>query len=145
MAKTLRVGVFETNSSSSHSISICGIGQSTDSLHVSEDGVCRIYAGEFGWEEETFWDAASKASYCLTFCKSLSDTGHCEEMLRTVITKQTGCKAVEFCSNESKFYEWGYIDHQSHSVCKEAFQDEESLRSFIFNPKSYLRTDNDNH
>ncbi len=142
--KKTRVAVFETNSSSTHSISIASSGDLTDRLLVEDDGACQIYPGEFGWEEETFWDATSKASYCLTYCKQ-SGRVECEEMLKRVIMERTGASEVLFMEYPDRYYPWGHIDHQSHEVCEEAFQNEENLAAFIFNPKSYLRTDNDNH
>lgn len=54
--------VFETNSSSSHSISIVSGDYIPDKIYVDETGTCNIFPGEFGWEIEDFYDAASKAS-----------------------------------------------------------------------------------
>jgi hypothetical protein len=68
-------------------------------------------------------------------------------MLIDVLKQATGCE-VEFVPDpktESWDYEWGYIDHQSSDVCNEAFESDTTLRDFIFNPASYVRTDNGNH
>lgn len=144
MKSVIRRGVFETNSSSSHSISISGGNYTPDTLMVA-NGVCRIYPGEFGWEEESYRDAATKASYCLTHAKQCGDERSLD-MLRDVIARETGA-AVEFCKADSDWHEWGYIDHQSieYGVPQEAFASADALRDFIFNPASVLRTDNDNH
>ena len=49
----------------------------------------------------------------------------------------------------SSYYPWGYIDHQSiegdGGAGEPAVESEGTLRNFIFNPKSSLETDNDNH
>ena len=137
-----RIGVFETNSSSSHSISICH-GQLTDTLGVDENGVCEIYPGEFGREVVEYNDAAEKASYCLTYAKCLGEDKDYPEMLAQVIKKHLGCKEVQLCAMQDG--SWGYIDHQSFDVCAEAFESEESLIDFIFCQESELKTDNDNH
>jgi hypothetical protein len=137
-----RIGVFETNSSSTHSIAISDKDCVLDTLSVV-DGVCTIYSGEFGWEIETYYDAASKASYCLTWAKEYGDETH-EDMLKRAVSTQMGGVQVEF-EPSGGLYDWGYIDHQSSDVCNEAFGSDVSLRNFIFNPNSVLVTDNDNH
>lgn len=132
--KVTRHAVFETNSSSTHSISIAGDGECSDTLAV-EGGICEVWEGEFGWEEETYNDAATKASYCLTFAKH---NEHHLAMLRRVIQEHTGADEVRFMGD-------GYIDHQSSDVALEAFASDDTLAAFIFNPHSGLTTDNDNH
>lgn len=144
-----RHGTFETNSSSTHSICIAS-GECRDSLrpytneHVI-DGVV-ISGGHFGWEVEDYWDAESKASYCITWVRQYSnDKENHEEMLRKVIMEHTGSKQVVFlCNTDWAKGDYYYIDHQSSDVCEEAFQSEESLKQFIFNKNSLLHTDNDN-
>lgn len=66
--KQIRQSAFETNSSSSHSITISYGDYTPDKLYV-ENGVLEIYTGEFGWEHEDYYDAATKAAYCLTWLK----------------------------------------------------------------------------
>lgn len=143
MIEKKRVGVFETNSSSTHSITISESGDLTDKLLV-ENGVCEIYPGEFGWDVEEYNDATTKASYCLTWAKEYGSEKH-EEMLKEAIKEHTGAETVEFVPAVSEYYQWGYIDHQSSDVCQKAFGSREALKNFIFNHKSWLSTDNDNH
>lgn len=148
MQRSIRVGVFETNSSSTHSICInepCGMDYV--SLPVDEDGCCEVFPGEFGWEERTYRDATTKASYCLTHAKAIRRDETLVELLRGVIQEQTGAKEVRFTpiDPDDEYYAWGYIDHQSNDVCDEAFYSTDNLRNFIFNPLSVLVTDNDNH
>lgn len=140
--KVVRHSVFETNSSSTHSISIASGDFVPDHLY-EENGVVVVYPGEFGWEEEEYYDAQTKASYCLTHVKSYENQRD-EDLLREVIESVTG-KKVEFRPSSCKYNPWGYIDHQSSDVPKEAFASSEDLKDFIFNPRSVLRTDNDNH
>lgn len=143
--KTIRKSVFETNSSSTHSITL-GKGDfeiSKKGLDV-EGNIVRIYSGEFGWGPEKFNDAATKASYALTWAKGQVAEEHYLSMLRDVIEKVTGCEVVFYhCFDED--YSWGYIDHRSSNVGAEVFGSEEVLKNFIFNPNSVLRVDNDNH
>jgi len=143
--------VFETNSSSTHSICITPGDFKPDTFYRTDNGILRLLPGEFGWEQESYRDPWSKASYCLTYVKTGGDPdGSREAMLREVLEEETGAK-VEFVPFESDPFtsEWGYIDRQSHircgDACGEAFESKESLRAFIFNPNSILVTDNDNH
>jgi len=50
----------------------------------------------------------------------------------------------------SDYWRFGYIDHQSIDVIDEIWSSDEAtfkenMKNFIFNPKCYLTTDNDNH
>ena len=151
--KVTRHSVFETNSSSTHSISIDDTGVLDDLLPVNEDGICYVLADEYGWEVEDYNDAATKASYCLVYAKtSGNDTCDCLiNMLTEAIKEVTGAKEVRYIpkDGEDDYYKWGYIDHQSHigdgDACGEAFESKENLKQFIFNRRSSLHTDNDNH
>lgn len=173
--KVTRHGVFETNSSSTHSITIdrgeWSRNHRTHVLPKSDDGICRVFPGEFGCEVREYNDTATKASYVLTYIfeqrgvDALAKKGNDKydhatdiskkisehlEMLRVVIAERVG-RRVEFVSLGKREYgdgdeeDWGYIDHQSVHVCVEAFESHDALRDFIFNSKSILRTDNDNH
>lgn len=141
-----RQQAFETNSSSSHSITISNCGCPTDTLRV-ENGECDIFPGEFGWEIAEYTDAVTKASYCLTYAKHRGEEHSPREllMLEKVVKDHTGAKKVNFIERTDEYSPWGYIDHQSQYECTDAFSNEADLLSFIFNPESVLRTDNDNH
>ncbi len=145
--RVVRHQAFETNSSSSHSISIASGNFVVDAIHLNDDGLVEICAGEFGWGVENYFDAATKASYCLTYLKQSRglNVDHRFEMLREVVLKETGAKDIVYVPvGDSVISEWGYIDHQSNEVCQEAFESAETLRQFIFNPESRLHICNDN-
>jgi hypothetical protein len=145
MKRKIRRGVFETNSSSTHSITISeGVlnDEMLDTIIPNEDGVITLTGGEFGWEVEEYNDALTKANYCAI------DNAYDEEkmeMLNQVIEEQTGARLVvhEFDDNWGS-PNWSYIDHQSRGTSDEAFESKEVLRQFIFNKNSILYTDNDN-
>jgi hypothetical protein len=96
-----------------------------------------VSTGEFGWEINIYYDHTIKASYCLTYAK---DSEENLEMLRKAIKNHTKASKVIFNNIKD-----GDIDHRSDDVCAKAFKSEKSLINFIFNPKSFLATDNDNH
>ena len=140
MPTVTRIGMFETNSSSTHSIIIAPGDFVPDTLPI-RDEVCIVYPGEFGWEERTYYSARTKASYCLTYAQGDPEL---LDMLKRVIEAEVKVP-VEFRPLNGQYYPWGYIDHQSSDIAEPAFRDETSLRAFIFNPNSELQTDNDNH
>lgn len=144
MKKQVRQNVFETNSSSSHSISI---EPSSDGLYDTiipdEEGNVILCGGEFGWEIEEYTDALTKANYCAV--DQLNDDSKIE-MLKEVIKEQTGCNDVIInFSDEWNKANYSYIDHASRGTTNEAFYSKEDLRNFIFSKNSILYTDNDNH
>ena len=141
-----RSGIFETNSSSSHSITIANSGILSGTLLVDKKGVCRIFPGEFGWGPETYYDAETKASYAFTFAKTcaVANSSRYLAMLSKVVKKHTGARVVKFCKIGDEYWPYGYIDHQSSDVCEDAFLDEITLRRFIFDKHSVLEINNDN-
>ena len=146
--RKIRFGMFETNSSSAHSIVISS-GKCNETLFKDKNGIVKVEGGEFGWEIKSYYSSKTKASYCLTYAKQARNE-EWVEMLRNVIQEHTKASSVEFipCPSKNKYYEWGYIDHQSGpkegGAGSDAFASEKSLKQFIFCPQSILHTDNDN-
>lgn len=145
MHVTVRRKVFETASSSVHSLSV-EPGELSAEMFIDADGILRIFPGEFGWGIDKFTDAATKASYCYTY---LQYTGSYKEglqdRLKRVIQEQTKAKDVVFENSSDEYYPEGYIDHKSTDVCGDVFESDENIRNFIFNPSNVLVIDNDNH
>lgn len=137
MKKTIRHACFETNSSSMHSISIAEGCKYNDTIRLNNDGNVELTGGEFGWEVESYTDAITKANYCAVDCFNHESK---REMLNSVLREMTGAKEVvwNFSLDSS------YIDHQSFGTSNDAFQNEDTLKSFIFCRASVLYTDNDN-
>lgn len=142
MAKTKRLNVFETNSSSSHSITI-EVGAEWDNI-IPENGKILLYGGEFGWKECEYNDALTKANYCAVACK-LGYTNFTKKELKEVIRDFTGASKVKFKFNTNYKGNYSYIDHQSNDTLLGIVDTKEELKDFIFNKSSYLYTDNDNH
>jgi hypothetical protein len=139
--KVIRRSAFETNSSSTHSLTINFGKLEAEGLYKGK--TLEIETGEFGWEEEDYTDWQSKASYALTAANgSYGDNKQSKkmDMLEKVIQEHTGAASVVFLD-----LKYGYIDHQSYKVADEIFESEDTLKNFIFNENSVLHTDNDNH
>lgn len=127
----IRVGVWETNSSSSHSLSI-GSEESRDfvleTLYPDENGVIHIEGGDYGWGWDKFNDTKTKASY------AAQQLGENENLIE-VIKEVTGAEEVTFDISG------GYVDHESQGIVS---SDKEWLKNFIFNLNSWCFIGNDN-
>lgn len=134
MKKLIRTGVFETNSSSSHSISL-----GKDDLPFvyspmlpDREGKIYLYSDHFGWEWSKYNDALTKATYVAIAYKNNDSM---LESLVDLIKQTTGCYDVIIDVED------GYIDHQSYET---APSDIDDIKNFIFNSNSWLFTGNDN-
>lgn len=146
--RKVRQGVFETNSSSTHSISIASYseGDLMDTLPLDEYGNVVLNGGEFGWEVEDYRDALTKANYVAIYIQQWAPSDQKDGFMKLftgVLREQTSCNKVVFNFDGN----WSYIDHQSveDGQMDWLFESSETLREFIFNPKSTLHTDNDNY
>lgn len=142
--KQIRRNVFETNSSSTHSISIVGSEGMYDTILPDKKGNILLEGGKFGWEEMEYTDSLTKANYCAV------DNIYNEDrlnMLKEVIKEHTRCNEVIILANKDSYDNpcYSYIDHQSAGISSEAFTSKENLKNFIFGKNSVLFTDNDNH
>lgn len=135
MKTLVRKGVFETNSSSSHSISIATEDKQFvfDTLYPDQNGVVTVHGDQFNWEWFKHNDAETKASYA---AQSFANNDGQLELLKEVIKEQTGADDVKFVGIED-----GYIDHESDGI---APRSKEELKNFIFNKNSWLFGGNDN-
>ncbi len=99
MSYCKREGMFETNSSSTHAVAIKGGKYEPDlnELRPDAEGVVRVYPDEFGWGPENHYDARTKASYLMTWCKEMNDEFN-EKILKYVIKETTGAKEVMLCA-----------------------------------------------
>ena len=132
-----RIDIFETNSSSSHSISFnpWKPGKDGNTFLPDENGNVYIHGGEFGWEWASYNDSVTKANYYLERYKDEPDR---IELLKEVIEDYTGANVI---INENTD---GYIDHQSFDTLELPANDPEALKDWLFNPDNWLYTGNDN-
>lgn len=135
MKKLIRKGVFETNSSSSHSIAIATEDKEfvLDTIYPDQNGIVTIQGDEYGWEWFKHNDSETKASYA---AQSFANDDTQLDVLREVIMEQTGANDVEFVGLND-----GYIDHDSYGIVPRSKYE---LKNFIFNKNSWLFGGNDN-
>lgn len=138
--RQIRSGVFETNSSSVHSLCI------QKAPVEFKNGVCYFEPGEFGWEN----DAVNPGDYLWTAIWYFND-GDTDEINRWM-QKIAGLGARR--GRECRFKmpvsdEYGpeyYIDHayELMDFLERADRDEDFLERFIFGKDSVVYTGNDN-
>jgi hypothetical protein len=135
----IRKNCFETNSSSSHSVSLAGEDKDfvLDTIYPDDSGVVEIDLQGFGWEWFKHNTAADKAAYAWIQFEHNEMT---REVILDIIKEQTGANEVKFVKDP--FDSLGsYIDHDSHGIVS---SDRKDLRNFIFNKNSWLFGGNDN-
>jgi hypothetical protein len=152
MKKQIRQGVFETNSSSTHSICIAKDADLIipQSLHFK--------FGEFAWQHNTLRSTEQKASYIYT---GLIDTNRQKDVNKIIsILNQKGIKVTaekpiyevhRYTESDGKVVTYtervngGYVDHADEmkpfldAICK----DPEKLMRYLFSPLSFVITGND--
>lgn len=155
--KSVRRNVFETNSSSMHSISYTNGDYSYELISEGgdEDDVLYISLGEYGWEWVTYDEPTDRLRYLLTnlACTEglnqygYSDSDDKEEFenldeFRDVVdavVSHTSYKDVKIKSLV------GYVDHQSSMSVRSLLEEAgvSTIADFIFGPVR-IRTGNDN-
>lgn len=146
--RTIRQNTFETNSSSSHSVTIV-----SDDLDESYKGKSlHLEGGEFGWGVERYSDSETKANYLFTWCVSRSGDDNTDrttnddlDKLCTAIENYTGVNVTISSGSGDRYYPYGYIDHQSSDVGGDIMYCEREIIDFIFGTRSELMIDNDNY
>jgi len=156
-----RKSVFETNSSSLHSIAVKrGTGEQELAIWKKKNPDCRLEfeLGEFGWEARKHTSVLSRASYLWTLACS-DDKAKADVRMHFIkkVLKKHGIKA-EFQEVNRKKYDtfecceaadgtWFYIDHAGDwyysGLLDIIFSDEKFLIDFLFGD-SYVLTYNDN-
>ena len=143
----IRQGVFETNSSSTHSIVV------TDSK--TEPGLYVDFRmGEFGWEWSKLETISEKASYLYTLaCDNLGRDVY--QDLYKILTKYgVRCECslpAKFVKSKYSNYVYldnGYVDHstdgQARDFVDRMLKHEHALIKFLFSEESFVVTGNDN-
>lgn len=169
MNKQVRQGVFETNSSSVHTISISNSDDYKQTLAEFSGKVVGFTSGEFGWEHEEYTSLDKKASYLWTGivtcgCYSPEKIEKIKDNITSVLMEHginawfeeyeqheyegsNGTKRVFCC-----FSRFAYVDH---SACLDTWFDDlfpnngedidgNMLLWYLFNPDSVVITSNDN-
>lgn len=136
MISQIRKAIFETNSSSTHVLSItsCAMDKMKipKKLHINTD------AG-FGWEHSTHYYPNAKISYIYAVicnCNNYEELYIRLEALLSVVD----CKLIKTGEND------GYVDHGYDAIefVKMLLDNPDKLYAFLFNDESFIETGNDN-
>jgi len=140
--KTIRTGTFETNSSSSHSLTISK-GEAPQNPDVDFKGEpYNLYGGCYGWGYEVLTTPAEKINYIAVEATILNNET-LKEWLEEIIQKRYNCGEVIFPTVD---FTNSYIDHQSQGLIRDEFghTSKRDLEKFIFSDSTII-IDNDNH
>jgi len=147
MKSKIRNQVFETNSSSVHTIIFSNDGLEPSNLPV-KDGMIQIDFGKFGKELNYYNSQYDKLSYLITCLYYLSSFGY-DDIYNTYLFKEiqntvceyAGANGIEIIGDVEPS-----IDHQSQpydDIELVNVYDKEELINFIFNKNILLKTDCD--
>lgn len=153
----IRTGVFETNSSSSHSLSI---GKKDTVVANKNPGVWEVLFGEYGWGYERLTEPVEKLSYVLTSiqyydpnidysnvsAQKIMDSVYFEWIAQAF--HEIGILVIPKESED--FYPCGYVDHESTDLLADVFHSsqeefQKKIIDLVFNEKYVIIIDNDNH
>ena len=139
----IRKGVFETNSSSTHSIAIVKA-----SVNIPKEAFINFHIGEYGWEESSY----SFPSYMYTTFLDCNDIKSIEK-LKSILDKwgikykfeNPIWKYSTYEGKEYRYLDYGYVDHsyEALSIMREILNDEDLLARALFSD-STVYTGNDN-
>ena len=133
----IRVGLYETNSSSMHSLSF---SNKAPTVEVDEGNTEHLVlgVGEYGWGYETLTNPLEKMDY-LAIEVDPDEDEDCRK--RTMLVD--AIKRV-YPNVTIRFEDSGYIDHQSYGEVWDDLSTTDEVYKMIFN-NSYIEIDNDNH
>ena len=151
MTIQIRKGVFETNSSSTHSICIA------KDAELSIPQTLDFKFGEFGWEKDTLRSTNEKASYLFTALCSMAMINELDAIIKYLQSEgiEVTCEDAEYFSYDSGdgvtrtslSIDEGYVDHVSNlkefldAICA----DTNKLMRYLFSHLSFIITGNDNN
>lgn len=170
MKRVIRRRMFESNSSSMHTVTVQG-KKNVDEAWIpnrSDDGVIKIELDEYGWNGDGCWSFRTKLAYALSMILHTEYPGFNQydesfvvdsdvlheclgyKLLMDTIHKHIPwCEEIEIKKRSDYFYPYGYIDHQSyedyHSL--QDFLDDWNVdvERYLFDNGVVVHIDNDNH
>lgn len=140
MKRVIRSCVWESNSSSMHTVSIRG--KWDKEVYHDYGNVIEVSLDEYGWEGDPCDDFMGKLAYAMSMVlhteypgfSCWNDNFHVNQKtlekltgyrtLLNVIRKHQKCDAIIIKPKRNSYYPYGYIDHQS-------YEDYNSLQDFL--------------
>lgn len=169
MKRVIRRNVWETNSSSSHTVSIRGksvIDTSYNSC-VTNLGIIKVTLGEYGWSGPTCYSFEDKLAYALSMVLHTEYPGFDhwddnfvidDEIMSELNGYKMICDAIKHrmgdnfksivINRDYGEYPYGYIDHQScyYNSLQDFLDDwHVDIDKYLFDESVSVYIDNDNH
>lgn len=154
MKRQVRHGVYETNSSSTHSICI-----PTEYEELSIPDRVEFEFDEFGWEVDKLTSRSEKIKYLYT-CLSYVKEDKLKEYIQFIVNtlREYGIEDVYFDAFEYSIYCYngkvktylkakdGYVDHgdEAREFVDAVCTNEQRLLNYLFSDKTFILTGNDN-
>lgn len=146
--KKTRKSVFETNSSSTHSICI---SLEDEILEYPKEKI-KLRYGEYGWESVFLETPEDRLSYLLTALRNFMDLSEIDESSISKLLNWMDEENIHYDSSEidvegnSSILESGYIDHVSGTKDFVLFvlSNKDHFLKFAFSSLSFIQTGNDN-
>ena len=137
----IRKGIFETNSSSSHSFSMGPEGRFGAVLPMGSDGVIQVPEDAWDTGSGKTNDSLSKLSYLLAFAYTIgswnedgSDFEKYRDFIYKVVMDFTGATGIDWTPDST-------IDHQSTDIIDPRdLLDPEFIKEFVFNEGTWIYT-----
>lgn len=131
----IRKGIFETNSSSSHSFSMGPEGRFGATLDIDENGIIYVPSDFNEGGEQKTNGAKLKLSFLLSFAWTTLTKGYwekCRELIYSVVKDFTGAIDIDFHPRVK-------VDHQSTEIIdsRDLFNPE-FIKEFVFNEDTWL-------
>ena len=147
----IRPGVFETNSSSTHSI--CIATDRKEPLKLQD----RLWfsTGDYGWEWEKLTAPEEKASYLYSAILEVYERREAEK-LKAQIMDTLASAGIDCGFSKARYHDYGgrlycenaSVDHSDDGELKDfvdkTVHNKGRLMRFLFSPKSFVLTGNDN-
>lgn len=137
----IRNGVFETNSSSTHSIVLAD-------KNVEPGLFVDFSMGEFGWSFDKLTTTDEKASYLYTAACCLYNRDVYQDLYEVLVKYGVECTCSVPAVKDEK-YGWidnGYVDHVdgTEEFVNRMMTHEHALIRYLFSDQSFVVTGNDN-
>lgn len=144
--KQIRRNVFETNSSSVHTLQISKDGLEPSELKLNKDGNIEIELGEFGKNYMIYNTQYEKLQYLISFIAYGCYYYDLQELyknydfmtVRNAVCEYTGANDIIVVGEAE-----AHIDHQSADECVINLWNPDAIINFVFNKYVALETDCD--
>lgn len=154
--KQIRKNLFETNSSSTHVITIANNNEDDFKNNLPE--TIEFNVGEYGWEFERYDDMQSRADYLFTAIVGcgVDAEPYINKLVETLKSWGVEAKYPELTKKETSYGcyynlkglpgKYFGIDHASElrDFLEQVVNDETLLMNYLFSPESFIATGNDN-